>query len=195
VALFLLWLERGTFTTNFMFIKGIYMFNKVTKLLVTIALTGWMGVANATLIFDFSWDSSNGKISGEILGLMDNVGGQAASAVIVTEIAGTKVHLDFLDDSSYYEIFNNFDVSAGELSVVRFQSFSYSAGGDNIRFSGTFSSSLNLYISATDTNYGLSSSRTNTVFKNRVTVPEPDSIILVLLGLAGLSFARYRKQY
>jgi len=29
---------------------------------------------------------------------------------------------------------------------------------------------------------------------NRVTVPEPDSVILLLLGLAGLSFARYRKQ-
>jgi hypothetical protein len=57
------------------------MFKKIAKLLGAIALTGWMGVANATLIFDFSWDSSNGKVTGEILGLVDNELSQVASII------------------------------------------------------------------------------------------------------------------
>jgi hypothetical protein len=45
------------------------MFKKVTKHIIAIALTGWMGVANATLIIDFSWDGRNGEVNGVIEGL------------------------------------------------------------------------------------------------------------------------------
>ncbi|MFT5544041.1 MAG: hypothetical protein ACI96N_003260 [Arenicella sp.] len=65
------------------------MFKKIAKLLGAIALTGWMGVANATLIFDFSWDSSNGKVTGEILGLVDNDLSQVASIINYTRCRGT----------------------------------------------------------------------------------------------------------
>jgi hypothetical protein len=89
------------------------MFKKVTKMLLTIALTGWMGVANATLIFDFSLNSNDGKFSGEILGLLDNVDDQSASSVTVTDIYGNTV--GWVAGSSDVPLINIFDVSDGEL--------------------------------------------------------------------------------
>jgi hypothetical protein len=172
------------------------MFKKVTNLLLTIALTGWMGVANATLIFDFSLDSSEGKISGEILGLLDNVDDQSASAVRVTEIDGNTVNLGWnADDSGSWEVpkYNNFDVSDGELERIDF----YYRNGDNVvRLIYDKIEFGNGYFEFQERGYDYASPKYKTGFTiaNRVTVPEPDSVILVLLGLAGLSFARYRKQ-
>jgi hypothetical protein len=174
---------------KFLFIKGINMFNKVTKLLATIALTGWMSLANATLIFDFSWDSEGGKISGEILGLVDNTAQQVASAVIVNSINGAPVFLDFLVDTSIDpESISSFAVSDGVITDYNFYGF----------FSGR---TLDIYkllawaqLSGGGEGFYHARSDSTVEFVNRVTVPEPGSVILVLLGLAGLSFARYRKQ-
>jgi hypothetical protein len=67
------------------------MFKMVSKILGVIALTGWMGVANATLIFDFSWDSSNGKIIGEIYGLSDDGDNMGATGLVLTSVDGMQV--------------------------------------------------------------------------------------------------------
>jgi hypothetical protein len=171
------------------------MFNNIKRVAAVIALTGWMGVANATLIFDFSWDSSEGKISGVILGLQDNVSLQAASAVIVTDINGEAVNIEFTCPIWCYVSANRFDVSGGEL--LRFN-FISDGNYYDLLLHNTAQSIANRYI--LEWNYyneqvvyrGGPGNEISLV--NRVTVPEPDSVILVLLGLAGLSFARYRKQ-
>jgi hypothetical protein len=166
------------------------MFKKVTKLLGAIALTGWMGVANASLIFDFSWDSSNGKISGEILGLVDNNASQSASAIILTGIDGVSVQIDFLDTNIFSVVFNSFSVSGGVM-------VSLGVYADDLygSFFAMWSLTGGNYFSAAPHNLEyIASPGSGIKFVNRVTVPEPDSVILVLLGLAGLSFARYRRQ-
>jgi len=56
----------------------------ITKILATVMLTGWMGFAQATLIFDFEFTDGTNTVSGEILGLVDNTANQASSAVVIT---------------------------------------------------------------------------------------------------------------
>jgi len=178
------------------------MFKKVTKLLGVIALTGWMGVANATLIFDFSWDSSNGKISGEILGLTNVVGSQGATGVVITSINGVDVSIDVINDARWLLGTNIFHVFDSEVVYSDFYSFTRNGeediywkleskvGGWVNTWNATYTRDYYNQIFASNINPSFPS----VSFVNRVTVPEPDSVILVLLGLAGLSFARYRRQ-
>jgi hypothetical protein len=169
------------------------MFKMVTRILGVIALTGWMGAANATLIFDFSWDSDNGEIIGEIYGLSDNSEGMAATGIVLTSIDGMQVNINVMDVPAWVVRFNDFDVSDGLLKRYEFDSNFYN-GGENIV------GKLSLASRGRDYNY-LFYEYTfydllgEVAFNNRVTVPEPSSVILMLLGLAGLSFARYRRQY
>ncbi|PKG95957.1 PEP-CTERM sorting domain-containing protein [Paraglaciecola sp. MB-3u-78] len=180
------------------------MINKVTKILAIIALTGWMGVANATLIFDFSWDSSNGKISGEILGLTNEVGPQGATGVVLTSLDGNSVSVDVVKDAGWIVDSNNFQVLNNKIVFAMFESTLFKqvtySFNDVRSFEGNYfgdaylkfvDGAENILISALkdDVTNELSIS-----FVNRVTVPEPNSVLLVSLGLAGLSFARYRKQ-
>jgi hypothetical protein len=169
------------------------MFKMVTRILGVIALTGWMGAANATLIFDFSWDSDNGKIIGSIYGLAEDGLNLSATGIVLSSVGGMQVDIDVINDPSWTVYYNFFDVAAGEILAFDF----YSA--DNIPGNiGTYSVfdlySYTGYVSYNDSlvEYFNDSAFT---FDNRVTVPEPSSVILMSLGLAGLSFARYRKQY
>ena len=168
------------------------MFKMVTRILGVIALTGWMGAANATLIFDFSWDSDNGEIIGEIYGLSDNGVHQAATGIVLTSIDAMQVNIDVFDDPFWDVKFNVFDVASGKITYVdffsqfddvvidrRFSMFSRGPIPDGFYIDGFVSYIVDGAVA----------------FDNRVTVPEPSSVILMLLGLAGLSFARYRKQY
>jgi len=177
------------------------MINKITKLLAIIALTGWMGVANATLIFDFSWDSSNGKISGEILGLTNEVGPQGATGVVVTRIFGNRVNVDVVKDPGWMVDLNNFQVFNNRIVSARFESMHGPAAsllfnvmkyneelhGDAYLSDGGEEFLFRAMKDCVECALSIS-------FVNRVTVPEPNSVLLVSLGLAGLSFARYRKQ-
>jgi hypothetical protein len=178
------------------------MFKKVTRILGVIALTGWMGVANATLIFDFSWDSSNGKVTGEIFGLVDNRAGQAASSILITSVAGITLYRpdwDILDVTYWIPQNNYFDVSAGR--IVGYNVF-VSFTPDAIKMSSTGGGYFGLGAIPGRGRYddrSTSLRHENSLsdlpqFVNRVTVPEPSSVILMLLGLAGLSFTRYRRQ-
>jgi hypothetical protein len=172
------------------------MFTKVTKILGVIALTGWMGAANAALIVDFSWDSKNGKIIGEIYGLSDNGENLEASGLILTSVGGMQVNIDVFDDEVWRIEENKFNVRNGLLVKDTL----FSAGGANVfyplflievrhkRYSGGYYITGGAQWHEFESQYGVS-------IANRVLVPEPSSVILMLLGLAGLSFARYRKQY
>jgi hypothetical protein len=169
------------------------MIKRFTKILGVIALIGWMGVANATLIFDFSWDSSDGKIIGEIYGLSNDGVNMEATAFVLTSVGGTQVNINVLEDYGWLVFANAFDVLAGEIISIDF--FAGTAfpvprlvqmimGDLVIANKYIYDDYGTLYIK-----YGVAS------FVKRVTVPEPSSVILMLLGLVGLSFARYRKQY
>jgi hypothetical protein len=166
------------------------MFSMVSKILGVIALSGWMGVANATLIFDFSWDSSNGKIIGEIYGLSDDGVDLNATGFVLTTVGGMQVNINVFEDDEWEVFGNSFDVLGGEiigayLEAETFNTVSYlivRRSPTIIRYN-EFSDGADSYVSLAGE------------FVKRVTVPEPSSVILMLLGLAGLSFARYRKQY
>jgi hypothetical protein len=169
------------------------MFKMVTRILGVIALTGWMGAANATLIFDFSWDSDNGEIIGEIYGLSDNGENLTATGIVLTSIDAMQVKINVIDDPFWTVFRNNFDVANGIISGYEFDSRRVSPAYVTLygafRLSGVYSAD-NYF----DDEYTIFR-RGVVAFNNRVTVPEPSSVILMLLGLAGLSFARYRKQY
>jgi hypothetical protein len=91
-----------------------------TKILGVIALTGWMGVANATLIFDFSWDSSNGKIIGEIYGLSDDGVNMEATGLVLTSVGGMQVNINVFEDDDWQVDNNDFDVLGGLLVGIDF---------------------------------------------------------------------------
>ncbi|PKG94520.1 PEP-CTERM sorting domain-containing protein [Paraglaciecola sp. MB-3u-78] len=170
------------------------MFKMVTRILGVIALTGWMGAANATLIFDFSWDSYNGEIIGEIYGLSDNGVDQAATGIVLTSIDAMQVNIDVINDPFWVVRFNDFDVAGGKITFADF--WSQFDDGVNDEYKRNFS----IYTEEPNfDNYIVGNiayiANGEVAFDNRVTVPEPSSVILMLLGLAGLSFARYRKQY
>ncbi|PKG97582.1 PEP-CTERM sorting domain-containing protein [Paraglaciecola sp. MB-3u-78] len=169
------------------------MFKMITKILGVIALTGWMGAANATLIFDFSWNSANGTVTGEILGLVDNTAGQAATGLKITSVAGIyggRPEWNIFDSSIWdAPAFNDFDVVGGAITRNEFLVYSPSLVGVLDLWTNRWG-----YRSPYDPTIFIAPYPVPT-FVNRVTVPEPSSIILMLLGLAGLSFARYRKQY
>ena len=179
------------------------MFNKVTKILTTIALTGWMGVANATLIFDFSWDSSNGRIIGEISGLENNAVGQRATGIVLSSIGGVLVNIDVVNDLGWQVKKNVFHVWKGGINFD-FRSYIENPlcgrwpGICPYPLSSEFMVDQSAGYSLFTRNYvylGGEWRGSNIAFVNRVTVPEPSTVILLSLGLAGLSFARYRKQY
>jgi hypothetical protein len=177
------------------------MFKKVTKILGVIALTGWMGAANATLIFDFSWDCGvECKVTGEILGLVDNKATQAASGLKITDFTVFS-NLDNIDpagwdvsssNSSWTITSNTFEVSGGQIVSGMFYASTLigtELGYDWEEEEWAISRRLQVNGFSIEGDFKVES------FVNRVTVPEPSAVILILLGLAGLSFARYRKQY
>jgi hypothetical protein len=168
------------------------LFKMVTKILGVIALTGWMGAANATLIFDFSWDSDNGEIIGEIYGLSDNGESMAATGIVLTSIDGMQVNINVMDVPSWIVEYNDFDVSGGLMERYDFEAiFKY----DEDKIARFSISSLHSFWNSFSDGLTFYDVLGEVAFNNRVTVPEPSSVILMLLGLAGLSFARYRKQY
>ena len=165
----------------------IEMYKKVTKLLGAIALTGWMGVANATLIFDFSWDSPQGEVTGVIEGLIDSPIPieQEALQVTITSLNGIATDFDLIGGSQI--------VYTNEFKVVN----------KNLEVAVLTSAATKYYLQlSTNTAYfeylGMQGKEEYQSFSapifNRVSVPEPSTVILLSLGLAGLSFVRYRKQ-
>ena len=175
------------------------MFKKVTKLLGAIALTGWMGVANATLIFDFSWDSADGQIIGVIEGLEDVPGTQSARSVTLISANNVALGIDYADRPYA----NAFSVINGELSQVEFYGHWELSGGrltellmctgqctDGALWGG-YGPQAQFYDDFYSQRHPFAI--TTPVYKNRATVPEPSTVILLSLGLAGLSLVRYRK--
>jgi hypothetical protein len=190
------------------------MFKKFAKLLGAIALTGWVGVANASLIFDFSWGGPNVETMGEIRGLSNKLGDQVASSVIITKLGGIDVYFEFTKDDVVQANYHKFVIQDSVIVFAHFTALIY----DQIYFGNT---PTDMHILLTDDFHGyFGNVRTRVeegvrgptfpsprrysggvirwgeavIVARQFTVPEPGTIILLSLGLAGLSFARYRKQ-
>ena len=161
------------------------MFKKVTKLLGAIALTGWMGVANATLIFNFSYESQVGEVIGVIEGLQDVLSIQSATNVTIISIDNVAQRIEFIGPE-YDVIKNRFSINTtGNLQIAQFKSFNDYIFDNRLIMSGRFT---RLQYNGQVATSGM------TKHSRRVSVPEPSTVILLSLGLAGLSFVRYRKQ-
>jgi len=170
------------------------MFKKVTKLLGAIALIGWMGVANATLIFDFSSSTARDDvIRGSILGIGDLTTDAKATSVYIYSINGRVVEYLFTHNPPKDTIFSNsFQFDAGELQAMTFQAYINEGTSEMIMLTlgGTLMRDFTVQITDDTGWYGNNISGSPQLRA----VPEPSSVILLSLGIAGLFLSRQRKQ-
>ena len=178
------------------------MFRKVTKLLGAIALTGWMGVANATLIFDFSLGGSGNETIGEITGLVNDASDQSASSIRFTKLDGNIVDLEFISNNT--DVYtNSFNVNnnlisyyAVDMNFTNGQGINYNLYAQTPAGGAQFRQALEVQAyNMITADLVFMVGGFPTLLKREVSVSEPGTLILLSLGLAGLSFARYRKQY
>ena len=186
-----------SFWDDFNFKFGIFNM-KIIKLTCALLLSAWVSSANATLIFDFSFEIlHNGgwyNVTGEIIGLNDNATGAASSVRIITNSGGFGVGEYALAPYS-----NEFTVNNQVMTSALFNSI----GMWNVAPAVT-DSSLAISFDPTKMYIGLSNraSGVTDIFHHEtfqlslrsIDVPEPGTVILLSLGLAGLSFSRYRRQ-
>jgi hypothetical protein len=172
---------------------------KVIKLACTLLMTAWVSSANASLIFDFSFTDilqNNAKVTGEILGLSNNDTGAASSVRVLSNSEGYGVgeYVGSPGENSFV-VLNDSIIFVDFLAMGRLN-ISPSVLNSSLRMSMDTNLRLaGLTPSADSVSAVVNSSLTQLVFvKRNVPVPAPSSLILLSLGLAGLSFARYRKQ-
>jgi hypothetical protein len=186
------------------------MFNNVKRVAAVIALTGWMGVANASLIFDFSYGTTGNELVGEITGLVDGIDGQLQSAASIRFTTATGYYAAFQDIRflSTNEIqdahLNEFTLYDLKLDLVQFYYERYVDDFMGVGPNEYVMFSLNntkISVKSTPFPLDLDSSRRSAQefngFVNRVDptpAPEPSALFLLALGLAGVSFSRYKKK-
>ncbi|WP_088329931.1 PEP-CTERM sorting domain-containing protein [Lacimicrobium sp. SS2-24] len=167
---------------------------KIIKLTCALLLSAWVSSANATLIFDFSFTdilNGGGVISGEILGLSDNATGAASSLRILANSGGFGVG-EYVGNPSL----NSFTVVNGVLTNVSFVSYGSNNAAPDIVDSSFYWKTLE-GIGLTNSDFFVSadprSSASLAISLRKVNVPEPGTVILLSLGIAGLFASRYRK--
>jgi hypothetical protein len=172
------------------------MKSQLTKMFTVVILTGWMGIAQASLIFDFEFSDGTSTISGEILGLMDNLSGQTASTVRLTSnTSSIGVGIDFADTA--YS--NSFDVNAGQITSYNFTSsviesmvlnYGLVLLDDSSDIYARF-----YYIDSSGVAVQAVEQRDVNPFSLRVTsVTEPHGVMILILGLAGLGISRFKQK-
>jgi hypothetical protein len=188
------------------------MFNNIKRVAAVIALTGWMGVANASLIFDFSYGTTGNELVGEIKGLDDFIDGQSQKAETITFTIATGIYAEFQNiqfdvaDNDANISFNNIVVFNKQITYVYIgykhvsAKFYECCGGTNYPITYRFQmyglTDLYLYRIHDRTPFIAPESDFNG-FVNRVAptpAPEPSAVFLLALGLAGVSFSRYKKK-
>jgi len=182
------------------------MFNNIKRVAAVIALTGWMGVANASLIFDFSYGTTGNELVGEITGLVDGIDGQSQSAASISFTTTTGIYEAFQNISfltpieiSYAED-NTFRLFSRQIAFIEFEFEAFVAdygGKESIFWSLRFETDG--YIKASSNRFASANARKSDFngFVNRVAptpAPEPSALFLLALGLAGVSFSRYKKK-
>ena len=183
------------------------MFNNIKRVAAVIALTGWMGVANASLIFDFSYGTTGNELVGEITGLDDYIDGQSQSAESISITTATGIYAAFqniefdIADSIVKSLRNNVIVRNKMIGVskIRWQKLGLDAvTGQKVNFTIIFRQN-GFFRLIDDYNNEVVTAPAGTFngFVNRVAptpAPEPSAVFLLALGLAGVSFSRYKKK-
>jgi hypothetical protein len=163
------------------------------KLAGVLLMLAWASTSNAALIFDFEINDGNATVvTGEILGLEDNSTNIAATSVRVLSAFGNIVDMEFVFNPLDPDYLNMFSVSAGQITFMDLLS----------RFDGVITQELFLrgnpgnfggYYYEGELNGVLQIIGTGGVTFAARDVPAPGAFILLALGIAGLSFARYKK--
>ncbi|MFT5542335.1 MAG: hypothetical protein ACI96N_001525 [Arenicella sp.] len=172
---------------------------KILKLAVALLVTAWVSSANAALVYDFNWGTPGNEIIGEVRGIDAlETDPQAASNIIITFFLGEALNIDF--DVTAFD--NAFQIVNNELMIAA--NININDGGDDTQHSLIFSVSSAQEITFRVEDYATGGEVERTFFDGgftqravlapEVLVPEPTTAILLSLGLAGLSFARYRRQ-
>jgi hypothetical protein len=153
-------------------------------------LSAWVSSANATLIFDFTFTDKKFVVIGEILGLSNDSKGAATTINIISNTAGFGVGLYTpIIISPAGDVNNLFTVNT--LGQIVDANFSGSLGSNKFYIGKTNRLDDGKRFALVITG-NISISQRVTV--PEVSVPEPGTVILLSLGLTGLSFARYRRQ-
>jgi hypothetical protein len=184
------------------------MFNNIKRVAAVIALTGWMGVANASLIFDFSYGTTGNELVGEITGLVDGIDGLPQNTAIIRFTTTTGIYAAFqefgviwtdpkgLEDANL----NRFEVVNRQITSVQFEYIDsiWDRGRSvDIKYEVEFFTSGRLNARSSLNKTARAERSDFNGFVNRVAptpAPEPSAVFLLALGLAGVSFSRYKKK-
>jgi hypothetical protein len=159
------------------------MFNNIKRVAAVIALTGWMGVANASLIFDFSFGTTGNELIGEITGLVDGIDEQLQSAERIRFTSATGIYSAFINIEYYFAngsvktLRNEFLISNDQIIMnqLAFTMFKYSYDpNDDDRYEFELSDgAIFAYIDLTGTFLFANANQFNG-FVLRVDPPNPD---------------------
>lgn len=185
---------------------------KMNKTLLLLAAVGFVATlsvqAESTLNFDFSFSDANGTIAGEIYGLSDN-STSAASQVVITsfpdDINAIVTAPVVASDWTYIDE-NSFTVTDGEITGGGFYAHEGGTGnaaslsqGYQLFIDGNYGGAPGGYynycnLDGTDSAYVYGGTGLGAVtFASAEATPEPGTIALAGLGIAGLMAARRRK--
>jgi hypothetical protein len=171
-------------------------------LLLSLALLCISPAAHATSIVSFEFSNLAGdQVVGRIFGLVDNANNQAASSILIDSFTG-QVGGEFgtaTNDVTNWasQIANLFSISAGEITAATFaaQDAAASLGTFCINLPGCISSTSLLQFQSAAILIGNSTGFSGVAFGTLTTVPEPASVILLLIGILGLTAVRSCKQF
>jgi hypothetical protein len=188
------------------------MFNNIKRVAAVIALTGWMGFANASLIFDFSYGTTGNELIGEITGLVEGRDGKIQSAVSLRITNATGYYAAFLPivfdhADSFTTTTNNQFVIENKMLVISGLEFSFRyydlipAVFTHYEFMLYEGTNVHIFKRSDLTYMGdIIEANANDFngFVLRVDspkpAPEPSAVFLLALGLAGVSFSHYKKK-
>ncbi|WP_299072701.1 hypothetical protein [uncultured Paraglaciecola sp.] len=168
------------------------MLKNIRGIIVVLALIGWGGAANATLIFDFSFknvSNGGGLVTGEILGLSDNVTGMATSFRILSNTSGFGIG-EYIETQPA----GLFTVASGVLTGASF--FSFAASNSNGASMGLrLNPNGRGWVGLTNGTDNILRRLTTTGFTvtQRVSIPAPSTLVIFTLALVGLGLARREK--